>query len=95
MPRIARAVAPGEPHHVTQRFDWLTALTARQPPHGRLLTGKNRQAYPNLLREFGEKHGVLHFTQAFTLLPLNPSSPGRGARVMGRWAGACPDQRHV
>lgn len=44
---------PGVPHHVAQRGN--RRMDA-------FFTDKDRQVYLNLLREFGEKHGELYFT---------------------------------
>jgi len=49
MSRIARVVVPGVPHHVTQCGNRRMDI---------LFSDKDRQAYLDLLREFGNKHGV-------------------------------------
>jgi len=47
--QIARVVAPGVPDHVTQRGNrWMNVF----------FRDDDRRAYPDLLCEFGEKHGV-------------------------------------
>ena len=49
MGRIARVVTPGVPHHVTQRGNRRMDV---------FFCDDDRRAYLDLLREFGEEHGV-------------------------------------
>ncbi len=64
MARIARVVAAGVPHHVTQRGNRRMDV---------FFNDDDRQAYLELLREYGEKHGVRYWGYC-----LIPASPARG-----------------
>ncbi len=52
MARIARVVAPGVAHHITQRGNRRMDV---------FFNDDDRQAYLELLREYGEKHGVRYW----------------------------------
>jgi len=52
MSRIARVVVPGVPHHVTQSGNRRMDV---------FFSDKDRQVYLDLLREFGDKHGVTYW----------------------------------
>ena len=80
MARIARVVVAGVPHHVTQRGNRRMDV---------FFTDEDRQAYLDLLREYGEKHGVTYWgyclmTNHVHLIAV-PKREGSLARGIG-WA---------
>ena len=58
MPRIARVVIPGVPHHVTQRGNRGTEV---------FLDDRDRERYLEMLAEYSAKHGLL--VDAYCLMP--------------------------
>jgi len=75
--QIARVVAPGVPDHVTQRGNrWMNVF----------FRDDDRRAYPDLLCEFGEKHGVAETRGGVPgLLPhVEPRAPDRRGAVRNK-----------
>lgn len=75
MPRIARAVAPGFPHHVTQRGNFGAVVFG---------TDRDRQRYIEWLIEYAEKHGTRFWAWClmsnhvhFIAVPSKPDSLAR------------------
>jgi putative transposase len=78
MPRIARVVVPGYPHHVTQRGNRRADV---------FFDPQEREQYLSLLREYAERHGVRIWAYClmtnhvhFVAVPLSPDALGRGFR---------------